>query len=205
VGRGTVTEQDDAALFSEVLGEAIATVERAGVTYAVFGSIASFAYGRPDASGDIDLLLRPHEADRALDALAEAGYAVERTDPAWIYKAWRDGVLVDLIFRTKGDIPLDDEILAHATLLEYSGRVIRVVSPEDALVIEAAGNQSQEPQRWENALAILARGTIDWDYLERRARFAARRTLSLLIYAQSNDLIVPERTIRSLFDSVYAR
>jgi hypothetical protein len=205
VGRGTITEQDDAALFSEVLSEAIATVERAEIAYAVFGSIASFAYGRPDASGDIDLLLRPHEADRALDALAEAGFAVERTDPAWIYKAWRDGVLVDLIFRTKGDIPLDDDVLAHATLMEYSGRVIRVVSPEDALVIEAAGNQSQEPQRWENALAILAQCTIDWDYLERRARFAARRTLSLLIYAQSNDLIVPERTIRSLFDSVYAR
>ena len=122
MGRGTVTEQDDAALFSEVLSEAIATVEQAEIAYAVFGSIASFAYGRPDASGDIDLLLRPHQADRALDALAEAGYAVERTDPAWIYKAWRDGVLVDLIFRTKGDIPLDDEVLAHATLLEYSGR-----------------------------------------------------------------------------------
>ena len=205
MGRGTVTERDDAALFSEVLGEAIGTVERADITYAVFGSIASFAYGRPDASGDIDLLIRPHEADRALDAFAEAGFDVERNDPAWIYKAWRSGVLVDLIFRTKGDIPLDDEILSHARLVEYAGRLIRLVSPEDAMILEATGNQSQEPQRWENALGILAHSPIDWEYVERRARFAARRTLALLIYAQSNDLIVPDRTIRSLFDSVYLR
>ena len=44
---------------------------------------------------------------------------------------------------------------------------------------------------------------LDWDYLERRARRAPRRVLSLLIYAQSIDLFVPNRVIRSLFEAAY--
>ena len=36
-----------------------------------------------------------------------------------------------------------------------------------------------------------------------RARFAARRVLSLLIYAQSEDLLVPDAAIRSLYDEIY--
>ena len=179
MGRGTVTEQDDAALFSEVL-------ER------------SDRHGRRPRSPTrcSGASLRSPTAARTPPATSTSCSVLTRRTGRWT--PWPrpgtpssaptrrgstpgGGVLVDLIFRTKGDIPLDDEVLAHATLLESSGRVIRVVSPEDALVIEAAGNQSQEPQRWENALGSAWPGarSIGTDP-QRRARFAARRTLSLL-------------------------
>ena len=30
----------------------------------------------------------------------------------WLYKAWKDGVLVDVIFRSSGEVYLDDEMVA---------------------------------------------------------------------------------------------
>jgi hypothetical protein len=203
--RGDVTERDDLALFRAVLGRAVAAITERGLPYAVFGSIASIAFGRPEASGDIDILVRPQDAEGVLDALADAGFACDRLDPTWIYKAYSDGVLVDVIFRTKGDIHLDEEALSRTAEREYAGQRIRLLAPEDVVVIEAVSAESQQPVHWENALGVIARTPLDWEYLARRARFAARRVLSLLIYAQSNDLIVPDPIIRSLFAAVYAQ
>ena len=69
--------------------------------------------------------------------------------------------------------------------------------------MSSSAAESQQPGHWENALAIISETPLDWEYLLRRARFGARRMLSLLIYAQSNDFIVPDRIVRSLFETVY--
>src|SRR5438477_94156 len=146
---------------------------------------------RPGASGGIDVLVAPPDADRALEALAAAGFETEKTDPSWIYKAVKDGVLVDVIFKVKAGVYLDDEVLSRVHVREYRGRRIRLVSPEDAVVIEALSDEDQARDHWFNALAIVAAMDLDWDYLERRARYGTRRVLSLLLYAQSNDYVVP--------------
>jgi hypothetical protein len=39
---------------------------------------------------------------------------------------------------------------------------------------------------------------LDWDYLLKRARRGPRRVLGLLLYAQSLDLLVPDKAIKSL-------
>jgi hypothetical protein len=39
--------------------------------------------------------------------------------------------------------------------------------------------------------------------VSRARRFGARRVLSLLLYAQSNDLGVPVKPVRDLFDSIF--
>ena len=203
MARGEVTEKDDAELFTDVLGAAVEVLEETGLPFATFGSVASNVYGRPGSSGDIDVLVAPPDADRALEALAAAGFETEKTDPSWIYKAVKDGVLVDVIFKVKAGVYLDDEVLSRVHVREYRGRRIRLVSPEDAVVIEALSDEDQARDHWFNALAIVAAMDLDWDYLERRARYGTRRVLSLLLYAQSNDYVVPERTIRHLFAAVY--
>jgi hypothetical protein len=203
MARGEVTEKDDAGLFAEVLGMANEALERAEVPFAMFGSVASNVYGRPGSSGDIDALVAPGDADRALDVLAAAGFSAERTDPTWIYKAVYDGVLVDVIFKVKAGVYLDEEVLSRVQERDYRGHCIRLVSPEDAVVIEALSDEDQARAHWFNALAILTASDLDWEYLERRARYGARRVLSLLLYAQSNDYVIPERTVRRLFDAVY--
>lgn len=204
MAEGAVTQQDDAEAFARVLGRAVRALEREGVPYAVFGSLVSDLFGRPAPSGDIDLLVRPGDADRALDALASEGFTTERLDPTWIYKACLQGVLVDVIFRLKGDIYLDDEVMEHTRVVDLAGYDVRVISPEDAAMIEAVSNEAQSPDHWYNAVGIVARSDLDWDYLLRRSRHAARRVLSLLVYCDSTDVPIPSRVIAALFEATYS-
>jgi hypothetical protein len=205
VARGELTENDDPDRFLRILGEAVGALDQEDLPHAVFGSIAAAVYGRPTASGDIDLLVRPGDAERALKSLAKAGFDTEETDPSWIYKAVRDRVLVDVIFKVRGGVYLDDEILAHLRDVEYRGQPLRVLSPEDTLLIEAFSTEDQVPEHWFSALAILAATPIDWEYLIHRARYGSRRVLSLLAYADSEDYVVPQGVILAAFDLAYSR
>jgi predicted nucleotidyltransferase len=190
----------DEDVFLRVADEAIGAVEGAGIPYAFIGGIASALHGRPRWTHDVDLFVRPHDADRALDALAGAGFAVQRTDPFWLFKGIKEGVLVDVIFRSTGDIYLDEEMLARSTIEEFRGLRLRVIAPEDLVVIKAVVHDEKTPRHWFDALGIIARTEMDWDYLVRRARRAARRVASLLLYAQSNDLLVPESAVEALME-----
>lgn len=198
-----VTQSEHEERFSRILGEATSTLDEAGVPFAVFGGIAASVYGRPRPEHDIDLLVAQGDADHALESLERARFETEKTKPRWLYKAFKQDVMVDVIFRVKGDIYLDDELLARRRIEEYLGRKFPMVSPEDAVVIEAISHGDDRPEHWYNALAIVAEGALDWRYLGRRARHGVRRVLSLLVYAQSNDLVVPDELIRELFQDVY--
>lgn len=203
MSRGEVTLQDDPEAFLRVLAESVEVLRGNDIPFACFGSIASVAYGHPGPVGDVDFMIRPQDDETALERLEAAGFTSERFDPAWLYKARKEGVLVDLIFRVKGDLLLDQELLDHVVPHDVEGVKVPLVSPEDAVVMEALSNDGQTPQHWYNALGIVARTDLDWDYLERRARFGTRRILSLLIYAESTDLRVPNPTLSRLFASIY--
>jgi hypothetical protein len=194
----------DEATFLEVLAEAVAALERAGVFYATAGGLASAVLGRPRWTHDIDLLVRnQQDAGRAIEALAEAGFATQRTNEHWLYKGIRRGVLVDVMFKAKGDLHLDEEMQARIQMRSFKGVDLRVIPPEDLVIIKALVHDEETPRHWHDALGVLAASELDWDYFLRRARYGVRRVLSLLLYAESNDLVVPETAIRSLFASVY--
>jgi predicted nucleotidyltransferase len=192
----------DEETFLRVAGEAIGAIEREGIPYAFIGGIASALHGRPRWTHDVDLFVRPQDADAVLDALAGAGFSIQKTDPFWLFKGIKAGVLVDVIFRSTGDIFLDDEMLERTSVEDFKGLKIRAVAPEDLVVIKAVVHDEKTPRHWFDALGIIARTDLDWDYLVRRARRAARRVASLLLYAQSNDLFVPQSALRSLLDMI---
>lgn len=196
-----LTDVQDAV--SRVLAEAVGAFERADVPYVLIGGLASAVHGRPRTSRDIDVLVRHADARRALAALGEAGFETEETNPQWIFKATKDDVQVDLIFWLKGDIYLDDEMLERSEERDVDGVPVRVIPPEDLIVVKAVIHDEQTPRHWGDALGVIADTDLDWDYLARRARKGARRVLALLLYAQSNDLIVTDETVRSLFESLY--
>jgi predicted nucleotidyltransferase len=189
---------------AEALRDAVSAFERADIPYVLIGGLASTVHGRPRATLDIDFLVREGDAKEALDALSGAGFSTEETNPQWIYKASRDNAEIDLIFWLRGDVYLDDEMLARATEREVEGVQVRVIPPEDLIVVKAVIHDEQTPRHWGDALAVIADTDLDWEYLARRARKGVRRVLALLIYAQSNDLVVNDETIRSLFAQVYA-
>ena len=103
-----------------------------------------------------------------------------------------------------GGIYLDEEMEAHAIDRQYDGLPVRIPSAEDQIVIKGIVHREETSRHWFDALAILGRAELDWEYLLRRARLGARRILALLIYAQSSDILVPGWAIRRLYEQVYA-
>lgn len=189
--------------FERVLGEAVKALDGARLEYALMGGIASTGLGRPRWTHDIDVFVRPVGAEAALDALAQAGFDTERTNPSWLFKGFKDGVLVDVIFHSTGGFYLDDEMIARSVEREFMGHRLRLIAPEDLLVIKAAVHDERGPRHWHDALGVIGVNDLDWDYLLRRARQAPRRVLSLLVYAHSLDIAVPNHVVRALYQDIY--
>jgi hypothetical protein len=193
----------DETRFVRVLHDAVTALDEAGVFHLVIGGIGSTLVGRERWTWDIDLLVAPDDARAALVALGQAGFTCEETDRQWLFKAFRGDVLVDVIFQSAGGLHLDDEMRRRATTAEFKGVQIRLAAPEDLVVMKALAHREETPRYWHDALAIIARTPLDWDYLVARARYGPRRILSLLAYAQSEDLLVPDSALRALFEAAY--
>jgi len=195
----------DEEVFLGVLRGAIGALEDKGIPYVLMGGISSATLGRPRGTNDIDIFVEPERARLTLEALAASGFTTEETDPRWLYKGFKDEILVDIIFRSTGDIYLDEEMLAHARVVDVQGCAARIIAPEDLLIIKALTADEHMPHHWHDALGVITGSDLDWDYLICRARrHGARRVLSLLLYAQSNDLGVPVKPVRALFDAIFA-
>jgi hypothetical protein len=176
----------------------VAVVEAAGVPHAFMGGIASTALGRPRWTHDVDLLVRRQDARPLLERLAAAGFATEERDQTWLYKATRDGVLVDVIFSSSGGIELDDEMAARARTADFQGVPLTVLAPEDLVVIKAIVHREHRQRHWFDALALVEAGGLDWPYLVRRAAHGPERVASLLLYARSEGLDVPDEALAAL-------
>jgi hypothetical protein len=196
---GTLPEVDEQT-FLRVLGDAIRVAGGTGLPHAFMGGIASTALGRPRWTHDIDLCVRREDARAMLAAFADAGYDTEETDQTWLYKAVKDGVLVDVIFESTGGIVLDDEMLSRVRQGRFGDLQLNVLGPEDLLVIKAIVHREHRQRHWFDALALVETGELDWPYLLRRATPSPRRVASLLLYAQTDGLRVPDWVVESLLD-----
>jgi predicted nucleotidyltransferase len=187
------------AVFQRVLRETADILRRSGIPHLFMGGVASAALGRPRWTHDIDLFVGPDDARRSLALLAEHGFDTQETDPEWLFKALKDDVLVDVIFLSDGRVSLDEEMAARARWAEVQGIRLPVIGPEDLIVIKALVHKERSPRHWFDALALLRRDDLDWDYLLRRARrYNPLRVLSLLYFARSSDQVVPGEAIRRL-------
>jgi hypothetical protein len=156
----------DETAFSAIehaLKRSAAALRRAEIPFLLGGSLASWARGGPETTHDLDLMIKPEDADRALEVLREEGMKPERPPEDWLVKAWDDGTLVDLIFCPKG-MPIDDDVMARADLLSVLGLDIRVMALEDVLVTKLMA-LSEHALRYESLLPIARalREQVDWD------------------------------------------
>jgi predicted nucleotidyltransferase len=152
----------------ETLKKATAALRDAGVPFVVGGSLASWARGGPEPHHDLDIMVKPEDAERTLEVLVNAGMRAERPPEGWLYKAWDGDVMVDLIFRPKG-LEMNDEVLERAEELDVLAIRMPVMSVEDMLTTKLLA-LDEHSLSYTSLLQVARalRELIDWDALRRR-------------------------------------
>lgn len=147
------------------LKKSAAALQRAEIPFLLGGSLASWARGGPETRHDLDLLVRSADAPRAIEALEAAGLRPEYPPEDWLFKAWDEYVLVDVIFRPKG-LEVDDAMFARAETLDVSAMHLQVVSLEDLLHSKLAA-MDEHTAAYGPVLAIgrALREQINWELL----------------------------------------
>ena len=157
-------------LIEQTLKRAIGALRDAGVPFVLAGSLASWARGGPPTRHDLDLIVKPADAERALQALVDSGMKAERPVEEWRLKAWDGEVLVDLIFDPRG-LRVDDELIARSDELHVLSTSIRVLALEDLL---ASKLHALDEHRLDYTpllqIARALREQIDWSSLRDRTR-----------------------------------
>jgi putative nucleotidyltransferase-like protein len=160
------TEAFDALL--ETLKKAAAALREEEVPFLLGGGLACWVRGGPESDHDLDLMLKEEDADRALDALARAGFRPEKPPEGWLYKAWDDGVLVDLIFHPTG-LAISDEVFERGEDLEVVATRMRVMALEDVFVAKLlALDERSLDYASVLEMARPVREQVDWNEVRRR-------------------------------------
>jgi hypothetical protein len=152
----------------ESLKRAAGALREAEVPFLLGGGLAVWARGGPPTGHDLDLMVKPQDADRALQVLEQAGMRPERPPEGWLYKAWDGGTLVDLIFEPTGE-PVDEAMFERAEELEVLAVPMLVMSLEDVMVarLQALDEHELDFERpLEFARALRER--IDWQDVRER-------------------------------------
>ena len=162
---------DDEQPFSDLehaLKKSAAALRNADVPFLLGGSLASWARGGPETRHDLDLMIKPDDVERALEALEAAGMRPERPPEEWLVKAWDGDTLVDLIFGPSG-LTIDDEVIARGETLTVLGMDMRVMSLEDVMTTKLMA-LTEHALRYESLLRIARalREQIDWDDVRSR-------------------------------------
>jgi hypothetical protein len=173
------------------LKRSAAALRRAEIPFLLGGSLASWARGGPETRHDLDLMIKPEDAERALEVLREEGMRPERPPEDWLVKAWDGDVLVDLIFYPKG-MPIDDEVMARGQDRSVLGLDLRVMAIEDVMVTKLMA-VSEHALRYERLLQIsrALREQIDWADVRARTETSpfARAFFVLL---EGLDILTPQ-------------
>jgi hypothetical protein len=149
--------------------KASAALRDAEVCFLLGGGLAAWARGGPRSEKDLDLMVAPGDAERALEVLAAAGFRPERPPEEWLLKAWDGEVLIDLIFHPRG-LPLTEEVFARADELSVLSVTVPVMALEDVLAAKLLALDEQRDLDYSSLLGIARalREQIDWDALRVR-------------------------------------
>lgn len=196
----------DAARLLAAGREACHVLTEAGIPHMVGGGLAIWAYGRRRATKDIDLFIPPKLPYVALDALGKRGFFTRDSDAGWLYKAFKQEVMIDIIVWTTGNIRVDDESFRRVRQVRIDGHPFTIMGPEDMLFRKILSHR-EERRDWYDGLSMLEAppDPFDWQYfMSRVGPSHVRRVLSFLLYAQSElgQEVVPAVVIEDLVTAV---
>ena len=170
--------------------KAVAALREAGIPFLLGGSLAVWARGGPETRHDLDFVIKPEDADRALAVLADAGMKTEKPPEEWLHKAWDGDVLIDLIFGPRG-LDVTDDVIERGDMLHVIGITIPVMAIEDVVATKLMALHEHELD-YTSVLRIArsVREQIDWPSLRTRTRSSP---YALAFFVMCEELgIVPE-------------
>ena len=154
---------------AESMKKAGAAFRENDIPFLLAGSLASWARGGPETSHDLDFVVKPEDAERALEALVAAGMKPEKPPEEWLYKAWDGDVLIDVIFNPSGLTP-DDDVMGRGDTLSVMSMEMPVMALEDVIVTKLNA-LTEHSLRYEGLLemARALREQVNWRTVRERA------------------------------------
>ncbi len=160
------------AAWWRLFGTALRCARTRGIRAAIGGGVAVSLYtGMWRSPHDLDLLITPQHRDAMVSALTEAGfgdyYGQEPYDRSWIYRATRDGIVLDAIWGFANGVADVDEAWvdrgAEATLGHLT---VSIVPPEELIWSKLYVVQGGRCD-WPEILNLLyaAGAVLDWERL----------------------------------------
>ena len=191
-----MSSSETAVPFEELvttLKKAAAALREANVPFLLAGGLAIWARGGPERDHDLDFLVKADDAERAMQALVDAGMRPERPPEDWLLKAYdENGVLVDVIFRPS-EMPVTDEMIDRGDELEVMAIKVNVVSAGDVLVSKLLALREHELD-YDTIIEMTraVREQIDWPDVRSRTEHSpfARAFFTL---AEGLELVEPSR------------
>jgi Uncharacterised nucleotidyltransferase len=170
-GQGTweTVPNDDVEAIKDTLKRSARALRDAGVPFLLGGGLAVWARGGPETDHDLDLMIRPEDAERALGTLVDHGMRPERPPENWLFKAHDENdVLVDLIFEPASG-PIGESEFERSATLEVNAVEMQVMSLEDVLATKLlALNEQQLDYKSIVYVARTVREQIDWQAVRAR-------------------------------------
>ncbi len=190
----------------ESLKRSAAALRDAEIEFALGGGLAAWARGGPPTVHDIDFLVRPHDVDRARDAMERAGMRTEIPPEGWLAKAWDGDVLIDLLFAPSGTV-IDDAFYARCDLMNVAAVRMLVMPTEDLFIgklLALTEHHLEYAPVLEMARAL--REQVDWETVRvqtgqspfARAFFALLRELGVIDAEGSGEHRGPVAVVPSL-------
>lgn len=160
----------------EVLRDAIARLEGAGIAYMLTGSVALSYYAEPRMTRDVDLVVELAGRDpKSVAALFAADYYVSESDVARaiearaMFNVLHLGKIVKLDFIVRKDTPYRQREFERRNRVPLPGFEAWIVSREDLILSKLAwAKESGSELQLRDVRALLA-GSTDDAYLHRCA------------------------------------
>ena len=152
----------------ESMKKAAGALRDAEVPFVLGGGLAAWARGGPESGHDVDVLVKPDDAERAAKALEGVGMRTEEPPEGWLLKAYDGDVMVDVIFRPATG-PVTDEVIERADEREVLSTRMRVMALEDVMTTKLlALDETHLDFAGPLDMARSLREQIDWSEVRER-------------------------------------
>ena len=145
---------------------ALRALNAAGVPYVVSGLYAIYEYtGIYRQTKDLDLFFQPEHVLQAARVLKDAGFTTRLEQPHWLAKAFKDDLLIDLIFGMGNGLAfIDEQWYRHSRAGILAATPVRVAPPEELLWHRLFVSERHRYDMADIVHLILTRGDeLDWE------------------------------------------